>query len=102
VLAAPLSAELFAINLEDRPWADSKMTPQPTACFTEKLEVTGAYQTIARKMYIRARGFPVPAFASALEKVRKDASWQSFEIECGHDIMIDKPDELSDLLMRAI
>ena len=98
----PLSAELFAINLEDRAWADSKMTPQSTACFTEKLKVSGAYQTIARKTYIRAKGFPVPAFAAALEKVRKDASWQTFEIECGHDIMIDKPDELSGLLEQAI
>jgi len=92
----------LAINQEDRAWADSKMAAQSTACFTEKLRVTGACQMIAKKTYIRAKGFPVAAFASALEKVRKDASWQSFEIECGHDIMIDKPDELSDLLMRAI
>jgi pimeloyl-ACP methyl ester carboxylesterase len=98
----PLSAEVFAINPADRAWADSKMTSQSTACFTEKLRISGAYQTIARKTYVRAKGFPVPAFAAAFERTRMDASWRTFEIESGHDIMIDKPDELASLLRQAI
>jgi pimeloyl-ACP methyl ester carboxylesterase len=99
----PIPAEGFAINMADRPWADSKMTPQSTACFTEKLKVTGAYQTIARKTYIRAQSFPVPAFSAALEMVRRDASWNTcLVVDCGHDIMIDKPEELANLLMGAI
>ena len=98
----PLPAELFATSVADRAWVGSKMTPHSTACFTERLEVSGAYQTIARKTYVRATGCPVPAFAAALETARKDPSWQAFEIECAHDIMIDRPDELADLLMQAI
>ena len=56
---APIPAARFAVNEADRAWVDSKMTPQSTACFTEKIKVTGAYQKIARKAYILAKKFGV-------------------------------------------
>ncbi len=55
----PISAERFAVNEADRAWVDSKMTPQSTACFTEKLKVSGAYQKIPRKTFIGAKRFQV-------------------------------------------
>jgi len=76
------------------------MTPQSTACFTEKLKVTGAYQRISKKTYIRAKNFP--GFAGTLERVGKDASWKTHVVDCGHDVMIDKPDELTGLLMGSL
>ena len=93
---APIPAERFAVNEADRAWVDSKMTPQSTACFTEKLKVTGAYQKIPRKTYIRAKNFP--GFAGTLEKIRSDASWKTYVVDCGHDVMIDKPEELTNIL----
>ena len=50
---APIPAASFAVNEADRAWVDSKMTPQSTACFTEKIKLTGAYQRIPRKAYHR-------------------------------------------------
>jgi pimeloyl-ACP methyl ester carboxylesterase len=97
---APIPAARFAVNEADRAWVDSKMTPQSTACFTEKLEVTGAYQKISRKTYIRAKKFP--GFAATLEKIRSDASWKTYVVDCGHDVMIDKPDELTNILLERI
>ena len=96
----PIPAARFAVNEADRAWVDSKMTPQSTACFTEKLKVTGAYQTIPRKAFIRAKGFP--GFAGTLEKLRSDASWKTYEVDSGHDVMIDKPDELTNILVGLI
>jgi len=96
----PIPAQRFAINEADRAWVDSKMTSQSTACFTEKLKVTGAYQRISKKTYIRAKNFP--GFAGTLERVVKDASWKTHVIDCGHDVMIDKPDELTSLLMDSL
>jgi len=75
------------------------MTPQSTACFTEKLMVTDAYQKIPRKTYIRAKN--CPAFAATLDKVRSDASWRTYVIDCAHDVMIDKPEELTNILLDA-
>ena len=94
---APIPAATFAVNETDRAWVDSKMTPQSTACFTEKVKLTGAYQRIARKAYIRANNFAV--FAKTQEKLRSDPSWKHWVVDCGHDIMIDKPDELASILV---
>lgn len=94
---APIPAATFAVNEADRAWVDSKMTPQSTACFTEKIKLTGAYQRIARKAYIRANKFAV--FAKTQEKLRSDPSWKHWVVDCGHDIMIDKPDELTSILV---
>jgi pimeloyl-ACP methyl ester carboxylesterase len=98
----PIPAAGFAINAADVAWAGSKMTSQATACFTQGLKVTGAYQKIPRKTYIRARNFPAPPFIAALDAVRRDPSWKTYELECGHDIMIDKPAELTSLLVSSI
>ena len=97
----PITAEQFAVNAADRAWVDSKMTPQSMACFTERLSVSGAYQRIAKKTYIRAGGFPMPTFEAALETARKDPSWTTYSVDCGHDVMIDKPDELTRILVGA-
>lgn len=94
---APIPATRFAVNEADRAWVDSKMTPQSTACFTEKIKLTGAYQRIAKKAFIGARKFT--GFATTLEKVRSDPSWKTWVVDCGHDIMIDKPDELTSILV---
>ena len=97
---APIPAARFAVNETDQAWVDSKMTPQSTACFTEKIKLTGAYQKIARKAYIRARNFA--GFATTLERIRSDASWETHVVDCGHDVMIDKPDELTNILLGLI
>jgi len=94
---APISAARFDVNEADRAWVDRKMTPQSTACFTEKIKLTGAYQKIARKAYIGAKNFK--GFATTLEKIRSDPSWKTWVVDCGHDIMIDKPDELTSILI---
>lgn len=97
---APIPAARFGVNEADRAWVDSKMTPQSTACFTEKIKLTGAYQRIPRKTYIRAKNFA--GFAATFERIRSDDSWETWVVDCGHDIMIDKPDELTSILVGLI
>lgn len=97
---APIPAARFNVNEADRAWVDRKMTPQSTACFTEKIRLTGAYQRVRRKAYIKAKGFP--GFATTFEQIRSDESWQTWVVDCGHDVMIDKPDELTSILVGMI
>jgi pimeloyl-ACP methyl ester carboxylesterase len=99
-LAPPISAAAFGVNEQDRAWVDAKMTPHPVGCFTEKLTVSGAYQQVAKKLYIRASGFANPAFDSALARCSADRSWQTLVMKCGHDVMIDQPDQLSATIGR--
>jgi hypothetical protein len=75
--------------------------PQPIGTFTSPIALSGARERIARKTYIRARGYDNPAFDRALAAVRSDPTWRAYEIACGHDVMVDSPERLSELLLQA-
>jgi len=96
----PLPASAFHVNAKDAAWVDSKTTPHPTKCFTEKLKVTGAYQSIPKKLYIRAPLFGSKAFDDAFTRCRADHAWQTMTVSCGHDVMIDQPAELASTLEK--
>jgi pimeloyl-ACP methyl ester carboxylesterase len=93
-------AAYFHVNATDSTWVDSKLTPHPTGCFTEKLKVTGAYQSIAKKVYIRAPLFKMPAFDGFLKECRADRSWKTETVTSGHDVMIDQPEVLTSILEK--
>lgn len=97
-VAPPLSAADFHVNAQDEAWVNSKMTPQPIKCFTEALRVSGAYEKIHTKAYIRALDFPSAPFDAALQRCRANPTWRTFEMKCGHDAMIDQPAELTSIL----
>lgn len=99
VTPAPPAA-YFHVNEKDAAWVQSKLTAHPTGCFTQKLKVTGAYQSIAKKLYVRAPLFAQKGFDQALARCRADQSWQTATVTCGHDVMIDQPAELAAMLER--
>jgi hypothetical protein len=75
--------------------------PQPLATVTEAIALTGAVERIARKTYVRAKSYANPGFDRALALVSADPSWRTLEVPCGHDVMIDMPDELTQILLNA-
>ena len=99
-LVPPIPAASFRVNAKDAAWVNSKMTPHPVKCFTETLRVSGAYSTIAEKVYIRALDYPSASFDAAIARCRADRAWKTIEMKCGHDIMIDQPAELTAILER--
>jgi pimeloyl-ACP methyl ester carboxylesterase len=96
--ASPATRE--HINEEDRAWVDALCTPHPMATFFEKIVLTGARERIAKKLYVRACGYESLSFDAALEKVRGRPTWRAFEMACGHDIMIDMPQGLANILLE--
>jgi pimeloyl-ACP methyl ester carboxylesterase len=97
----PRPAEFFGVNEADRAWVDSLCTPQPIGTFTYKIALTGAREKIARKTYIRAKSYANPGFDKALRAVQSDPSWRTYEVACGHDVMVDAPERLTELLLEA-
>jgi pimeloyl-ACP methyl ester carboxylesterase len=94
-------AAFFQVNEPDRAWVDSLCGPQPVATFTEKIALTGARERTPKKTYIRAMGYASPSFDAALAKVRARPAWRAFELACGHDIMLDMPERLAQILIES-
>jgi pimeloyl-ACP methyl ester carboxylesterase len=97
----PRSAAAFGVNPADRAWIDRLCVPQPIACFTSKIVLTGAVDRIARKSYIRAASYVNPGFDRALSEAQSKPSWRTYEVPSGHDVMVDMPERLTDILLEV-
>lgn len=94
-------AKTFHVNEKDQAWVDAKMTPQPTFVSLQPIVLTGAREKIAKKTYIRATSSPSPLFDGYLEKLKSDPAWRTYTVPCGHDVMVDMPERLSDILIEV-
>src|SRR5229473_7808425 len=94
-------AETFHVNEKDRAWVDSKLTAQPVGVALQPIKLTGAREKVAKKAYIRASVYPQPAFDNYYAAKKTDASWRTYEVDGGHDVMVDKPERLVEILLEA-
>jgi pimeloyl-ACP methyl ester carboxylesterase len=97
----PPKAETFHVNEKDRAWIDAKLTPQPVGVALQPIKLTGAREKVAKKAYIRAPVYPQPAFDRYYSAKRADASWRTYEVDGGHDVMVDRPARLVEILLEA-
>ena len=96
----PRSAAAFKVNDNDRAWVDAQCTPQPIGCMLQKLTLTGARERIAHHAYIRATAYPSEPFDRGLAKARAQG-WRTYEVPCGHDVMLDQPERLAAILSEV-
>jgi pimeloyl-ACP methyl ester carboxylesterase len=101
IAIAPRAAEAFGVNEADRTWVDRLCVGQPIATFTDKIVLTGARERIARKSYIRAKSYANPGFDRALAAAQADSSWRTYGVPCGHDVMVDMPERLAEILLEV-
>jgi hypothetical protein len=95
----PITAEFFQVNLADRDWVDRQCTPQPLATFQQRLRVDGSLPP-SKITHILATGYehsPFPPF----HEIAKRKGWKTVTVDCGHDVMLDKPAELVAMLRDA-
>jgi pimeloyl-ACP methyl ester carboxylesterase len=97
----PRPAEAFGVNSADRAWVDRLCVGQPIGTFTDKIALTGVRERIACKCYIRAKSYANPGFDRAYNAVESDPSWRTYEVACGHDVMVDSPDRLTEILLEV-
>jgi pimeloyl-ACP methyl ester carboxylesterase len=97
----PRPAEAFGVNPADRAWVDALCVPQPFATFTDKIVLSGAWNRIPRKSYVRAASYANPGFDRALAAAKADSAWRTYEVPCGHDVMVDMPERLTEILLEA-
>lgn len=85
-------------------WVQSKMTPQPTGPAMQPIRLSGARDSIAGKTYIRAPRYPQPRFDAYLASAQADPSWRTYVMdpeESGHDVMVDAPARLVQILEES-
>ena len=101
---APASFKMTtaAVNERDVDLFASKATPQPVGSYTQPMKLSGAIEQVAKKTYIRLPKYPNPNFDKALSECKADNSWSTVEIaDCGHVAMLDIPQQLTELLIKA-
>jgi len=69
----PIPAETFNVNARDLDWVNRQCTMQPLATFQRPLHLTGGLARIK--------------------------TWKTLTMSCGHDVMLDLPEELTQELL---
>lgn len=93
----PYSAKGMNVNAADQAWVDAKVTPHPAKTYTERLPLTGAYEKIAKKTYVRT-AFTSPMWQQHYETFKQKPDWKTYLLDCGHDLMVDKPADVARIL----
>jgi pimeloyl-ACP methyl ester carboxylesterase len=107
-LMTPMPAAVFNVNPKDAGWVDRMCVKHPLASFEQKMSLTGAVARLPKRTYILAEGWAPPAemggespFVPLAKRLKQDKAWRVVSVPCGHDVMVDMPKELADLLVEA-
>lgn len=101
ITVPPIPAAVFKVNAADAAWVDRMCTPHPIRHFTDPVTLTGARERIARRSYILASVNAGATFVPTHARLGKDPGWRTYEIPCGHDVMLDMPERLAEILEEA-
>jgi pimeloyl-ACP methyl ester carboxylesterase len=96
----PISAEVFHVNASDRDWVNRQCTMHPLAAMQQPLRLTGGIAQVKNITYILAGEWFHPVFPSLYERA-KAKGWKTLAVQCGHDVMLDMPEELTQALLTA-
>ena len=94
----PIPAEVFRVNSRDCAWVNAQCTPHPLPCFEQRIRLTGGLDGIRDITHILTdwEGSPMPA---AHERA-KAKGWKTHTMPCGHDVMLDLPNELTAFFLQ--
>lgn len=92
----------FMVNERDQAWIDSLLTPQPNGPAMQPIRLSGARERVKKKTYIRATRYPQESFDKALAECKADPTWRTYVTDdAGHDVMIDAPEWLTEILLEV-
>ncbi len=91
---------VFNVNAHDREWVERQCTLHPFACFEERIQLTGGIRSVNNVTYIFASGWEDTPFPRAHERA-KAKGWRTVSVPCGHEVMLDRPEDLTRALVAA-
>jgi len=98
----PIPAENFRVNENDVAWVDRMCVPHPIHTFDQPLKQRGGIAKLRdRRIFIWAKGRAEAPFRQFYDVLVTDENWITYTVPCGHEIMIDMPDELVRILLEV-
>ena len=94
----PIPSEVFNLNSSDREWVNSQCTMQPIATFQQAINLSGKVDALEQVTFILATGFDDSPFTVFYERARA-RGWKTLTMPCGHDVMLDRPADLTRALL---
>ncbi len=84
------------------PFFDPRATAHPLASLLQRARLTGAVERVARREYVAALGWPGDSpLRRSFERVRDNPAWNTHELNGGHNLMRDNPEDLLRIVLAA-
>jgi pimeloyl-ACP methyl ester carboxylesterase len=96
----PIPAEVFKVNARDADWVNRQCTVQPVGTLQQPLKLTGGIGKVKNVTFILATGWDATPFPAFYERA-KAKGWKTLTMDCGHDVMLDMPAELTQALIEV-
>ena len=98
----PIPAEVFGIAEANRAWVDRRCVPQALATFESPALLTGAGDAVGARVYLLADGWDPSPFRHFAARYENASGWRVARLPCGHDVMVDMPEELAAELLTLV
>lgn len=98
---APMPPDYFGVmDPADADWVTRRCVPQPIRTFSQPVQLTGAWKTVPKKMYLLAELHPNSSFDRFADPLSEQDDWDVRSVAAGHDVMIDTPELLAEILLE--
>ena len=88
------------MDADDADWVIRRCVPQPIKTFSQPVHLTGAWRNVPKKMYLLAEHHPNSNFDRFATPLSQAPDWDVRTVASGHDVMIDTPELLAEILLE--
>jgi hypothetical protein len=91
----PFDAAGFGVqSQEDQAWVNRRLTAHPLAAFDDPLVLTGAWESIRTRAYIRCEQFQIAHGEPLIRRLESDPGWRTERWDCHHSPHITHSDRV--------
>jgi pimeloyl-ACP methyl ester carboxylesterase len=101
-LMQPIPAEMFNVVADKRDWVNRRCRPQALATFESPALLSGKHLRVPQRLYILADGWDPSPFRHFAAQAEDKPGWRVVKMPCGHDVMVDMPNELAAELLKLV
>jgi pimeloyl-ACP methyl ester carboxylesterase len=98
----PIPASAFNVNEKDAAWVDAICVPQSLASFAQAVRAGIETVPVVRRTYVFATANGMETFRPFHERLKDDPAWTVHTVACGHDVMLDAPEALAEMLLAEV